>query len=176
MDLLAAVSVDGLKIGAWVLAIAVGVLMYLWYPRKLRWAALGAVAAFVAASVGSGLYVLAHPGDPRWPAGAELTAPSLSGTPLVGEHLRQLDAVMGDVVGGVNSVRAFLDALPVALDFFTMAGWGCLAALPLAIIALAGSYLEQRRRRAEFERYKSTVEELQQQLRDVQRFVNYPVR
>ncbi|NKX55396.1 hypothetical protein [Arthrobacter mobilis] len=174
MDVLAAISIDGLRNISWILALSVGLSLYLWHPRKLHWAALGAVAVFIAASLASGIYVLAHRSDPRWSAGSPLSAPSLSGTPLVGEYLEPLDALMHSVVGGVNDLRDFQQAMAVALDFFTMAGWGCLAAVPVALFALAASYLDQKRRKAELTRYKSTVEDLQQQLTDLKRFVNYP--
>jgi hypothetical protein len=174
VDILAGIGIGGLKTIIWVLAVGMGLLLYFWYPRRLQWAALGAAIVFVAASIGAGIYVLAHPNDPRWPAGTQLSAPSLSGTPLVGEYLQPLDFLTHSVVGGVNDLRGFQQAFPVALNFFTMAGWGCLALVPLGIFALAASYVEQKRRKAEFSRYKSAVEELQQQLRDVQRFVNYP--
>lgn len=176
MDILAGISISGLQTFVWSLALGTALLLRFWYPRKLHWSALGAAGVFVAASIGAALYVLANPIDPRWPAGAPLSAPSLSATPLVGDYLKPLDALMVNVIGGVNDLRGFQQAVPVALDFFTMAGWGCLAAVPLGIFALWASYREERCRRMEFARYKSAVEELQQQLRDVQRFVNYPDR
>jgi hypothetical protein len=176
VDILADISISGLKTLIWSLALGTALLLRFWYPRKLHWAALGAVAVFVAAGIGAGIYALAHPIDPRWPAEAPLSAPSLSGTPLIGEYLKRLDSFMNSVVGGVNDLRGFQQAVPVALDFFTMAGWGCLAAVPLGVFALAAGYVEQKRRKAEFVRYKDAVKELQQQLRDVQRFVNYPDR
>lgn len=176
MDILAGISISGLQTLIWSLALGTALLLRFWYPRTVHWAAIGAAGVFVAASIGAGIYVLAHPIDLRWPAGAPLSAPSLAGTPLVGDYLKPLDSLMADVVGGVNDLRGFQQAVPVALDFFTMAGWGCLAAVPLGIFALWASCLEQRRRNLEFARYKSAIEELQQQLRDVQRFVNYPDR
>jgi len=173
VDLLAGLSIDGFKILSWVLALAVGLGICLW-PRKWHWSALDAVAVWIAANVGWGIYVLAHRGDPRWPADGTFSAPSLSGTPLVGEYLEPLDSWMDGVVGGVNDLRDLQEAIAVAMEFFMLAGWGCVAAVPAAILAVVGSYREQRRRKAELVRYRNTVDDLQRQLAEVKRFVNYP--
>ncbi|EMY35217.1 hypothetical protein D477_005611 [Arthrobacter crystallopoietes BAB-32] len=173
MDLLAGVSIDGFKMLSWVLALAVGIAVCFW-PRKRHWAALDAVLVWTAANVGWGIYVLMHRGDARWPADSPLSAPSLSGTPLVGEYLGQLDSWMDGVVNGVNDLQHLQAALAVAMDFFTLAGWGCLAAVPAAAIAVGGSILEQKRRKKEIVRYRDAVDDLQRQLAEVKRFVNYP--
>lgn len=174
MDLLAGVSIDGFKILSWVLALAVGLGICFW-PRKRHWAALDAVLVWIAANVGWGIYVLAHRGDARWPADTSLPGPpSLSGTPLVGEYLEPLDSWMDGVVGGVNDLWDLQAAIAVAMDFFRLAGWGCVAAVPAAVIAVWGSLFQQRRRKAELVRYRNTVDDLQRELAEVKRFVNFP--
>lgn len=173
MDALAHISIDGLGVVSWILTLVVGLSMYLWYPRKLHWAALGAVGAFIAANIAFGIYVVAHPKDPRWTHDPSLSAPSLSDTPMIGQYLQPLDSLMDSVVAGINDVRDYQQAIPVALEFFATAGWGCLAVIPLALFALVASYREKKRQKAEFAGYKRTIEELKQELDDVKRFVNY---
>jgi hypothetical protein len=173
VDALAEISIDGLGAVSWILTILVGLSMYLWHPRKLHWAALGAVATFIAANVAFGIYVVAHPKDPRWTHDPSLSAPSLSDAPMVGQYLEPLDSLMGIVVEGINDVRDYQQAIPVALDFFAAAGWGCLAAIPLAIYALTASYVQNKRQKAQLVGYKQTIDDLQRELDDVKRFVNY---
>lgn len=160
MDVLAGISGDGLRILPWVAAIAFALVAVVCRPRRFHLAALGAVLLFAALNAGIGVYVLNHVGDARWSAGGEsrLSAPSFSGTPLVGQFLGPLDSALNQVVGGVNEFLMFKHALPVALDFFAAAGWSLLVSFPLAIIAVAVSYAEARRRRAEFEDYRAAVD------------------
>jgi disulfide bond formation protein DsbB len=174
MDILDGISIDWFTSITWLLAIAVFLLMFFWHPRKLHWAALGSVTVFMAASAGVGVYVVSHPNDPRWSGTEALTAPLLSDTPVIGRFMEPLDAFLGSVVGGINDLRAFQNALPVAFEFFSMAGWAALTAVPLTFFAMAAGFAENRRRKAEVTRYKSIVEELQKQLDDVKRFINYP--
>lgn len=160
MDVLAGISSDGLRILPWVAAIAFALVATVLRPRRFHLTALGAVLLFAALNAGVGVYVLNHVGDARWSAGGEsrLSAPSFSGTPVVGEFLGPLDSALNGVVGGVNDFLAFQQALPVALDFFAAAGWALLASFPLAIVAVAVGYGEARRRRAEFEDYRAAVD------------------
>lgn len=160
MDILAGISSDGLRILPWVAAIAFALVAAVWRPRRSHLAALGAVLLFAALNAGAGVYVLSHVGDARWSAGGDsrLSAPSFSGTPVVGQFLGPLDSALNQVVGGVNEFLAFQQALPVALDFFAAAGWALLVSFPVAIIAVAISYAEARRRRAEFEHYRAAVD------------------
>lgn len=87
--------------------------------------ALGAVLLFAALNAGGGIYVLNHFGDSRWSAGGEppLSAPSFSGTHLVGQFLGPLDSALNSVVGGVNEFLAFMQVLPIALGFLAVSGW-----------------------------------------------------
>ncbi|MCW2132014.1 hypothetical protein [Arthrobacter sp. VKM Ac-2550] len=173
MDALGEISIDQLGAVSWILAILMGLSMYLWHPRKLQWATLGAMFTFIAANVAFGIYVVAHPKDPRWTHDPSLSAPSLSDAPMIGQHLQPLDLVMDSVVEGINDFRDYQQAIPVALDFFTAAGWGCLAVIPLVLFALVYSYVQKRQQKAEFVGYKQTIQALQQELDDVKRFVNY---
>jgi disulfide bond formation protein DsbB len=160
VDLLAGVSGEGLRLLPWVPAIGFALVAAVLRPRRIHLVALGTVLLFAALSAGAGVYVLNHVGDARWSAGEEsrLSAPSFSGTPLVGQFLVPLDSVLNQVVGGVNEFLALQQALPVALDFFAAAGWALLVSFPLAIVAVAVSYAEARRRRAEFEDYRAAVD------------------
>jgi hypothetical protein len=174
LDLLAGVSADWIRALTWVVAIISGLLLFFW-RRRLDLAALGSVIVFTVASAGAGTYVLHHLGDARWRGGTgnRLTVPSLSETPLVGQYMEPVDSFMDSVAGSVNQFLDFQEALPAALDFFAAAGWGLLTSLPLALLAMIVSYVEARRRKAEFDRYKVHVEELRAELDDLKHHLNY---
>ncbi|WP_433875163.1 hypothetical protein [Sinomonas atrocyanea] len=171
MDLLAGMSRDDLRTWSWLLPIAFALALGFWRPRRFHWTALGAVLLFAALNAGTGIYILNHFGDQRWNTGGEqpLTAPSFSGTPIVGQFLGPLDSALNGVVGGVNEFLALKQALPVAMDFFTASGWALLASFPLAILAASVTYAQARRRRAEFEEYRATVDQLKDELAQVKR-------
>ncbi len=174
MDLLGGIGRDELRIFSWVLATVFLLVVGIWRPRNLHWAALGAVLLFAAINAGAGIYVLNHFGDARWSAGGEppLRAPSLSETPVVGQFLDPLDSALNGVVGGVNEFLAFKQALPVALDFFAASGWALLVSFPLAILAAGMSYAAARRRTVEFEKYRATVDLLRDELEQVKRQIS----
>ena len=171
MDLLGGVSLDNLRSFPWIAAAVFALAAGLWRPRRLHWTGLGAVLLFAALNAAAGIYVLNHFSDPRWSAGGEqpLSAPSFSGTPLVGEFLGPLDAALNGVVGGVNEFLAFKHALPIAMDFLTVSGWALLASFPLAVLAAGISFAVARRRAAEFARYRATVDRLEAELEQVKR-------
>ena len=171
MDLLGGMSRDDLRIFSWVAAAIFTLVAGLWRPRRLHWSALGSVLLFAAINAGFGIYVLNHFADPRWSLGGQppLTAPSFSGTPMVGQFLGPLDSALSGVVGGVNDFLAFKQALPVALDFLTASGWALLVSFPLAILAAGISYAMARRQKAEFEKYRATVDQLQAELEQIKR-------
>jgi hypothetical protein len=133
---------------------------------------LGAVLLFAALNAGAGIYVLNHVGDPRWSPGEPLSAPSFSGTPMVGQFLGPLDSALNAVVGGVNEFLAFKQALPVALDFLAASGWALLLSFPLGILATVISYVMDRRRMADFEAYRATVDLLKDELEQVKRQIS----
>src|SRR3954464_3358436 len=163
-------SGDGLRIFCWVAAAAVLALgAGLWRLRRLHWTVLGSVLLFAALNASAGIYVLSHFGDSRWSAGGEppLSAPSLSGTPVVGQFLGPLDSALNGVVGGVNTFLAFKQALPVALEFLAVSGWALLVSFPLAILAAGISFTMARRRTADFEKYRATVDLLKDELEQV---------
>ncbi len=93
---------------------------------------VGLVLLFAALNAGAGIYVLNHFGDSRWSPGSEppLSAPSFSGTPVVGQFLGPLDSALNGVVGGVNDFLAFKHALPVALDFLGHVRLGAAGVVP----------------------------------------------
>jgi hypothetical protein len=174
LDLLAGMSRDELRIFSWVAAALFALVAGLWRPRRLHWTALGSALLFAALNAGAGIYVLNHFSDPRWSTGGEppLSAPSFSGTPVVGQFLEPLDSALNGVVGGVNEFLAFKQALPVALDFLAVSGWALLVAFPIAILAASISYAAARRRTAEFEKYRATVDLLQDELEQVKRQIS----
>ncbi|MFC9335846.1 hypothetical protein [Arthrobacter sp. NPDC057009] len=166
-------SRDQLSITTWVAAAVFALAVGVWRPRKLHWTVLGAVLLFAALNAGAGIYVMNHVGDPRWSAGEQpLSAPSFSGTPMVGQFLGPLDSALNDVVGQVNAFLAFKQALPVALGFLGTSGWALLVSFPLGILAAVTSYIQERRRKAEFEKYRATVDQLKVELEQIKRQIS----
>jgi hypothetical protein len=165
---------DELRIFSWVAATVFALVAGVWRPRRLYWTALGSVLLFAALNAGAGIYVLNHFGDSRWSAGGEppLSAPSFSGTPVVGQFLGPLDSALNGVVGGVNEFLAFKQALPVALDFLAASGWALLVSFPLAVLAAGISFAVARRRTADFEKYRATVDLLKDELEPVKRQIS----
>lgn len=173
MDLLAGLVRDQLRILSWIVAIIFLLVAGLLRPRSLQWTALGSVLLFAALNAGAGIYVLNHFSDPRWSGGEQpLSAPSLSGTPVVGEFLGPLDSALSGVVGGVNDFLAFKHALPIALDFLAVSGWALLVSFPVAVVAAVISFAQARRRKADFDRYRATVDLLQAELEQVKRQIS----
>ncbi|MHA7190533.1 hypothetical protein ACX80N_09620 [Arthrobacter sp. MDT2-16] len=172
-------SLDVLRIFTWVVPAVVALVAGVLFRRSLHWIALGAVLLFAALNAAAGMYVLNHFSDTRWsPEGMkQLSAPSLSDTPLVGEFLVPLDSAMEGVVGGVNDFRAFQQALPVTLDFLATSGWALLVAVPVAIVAAVVSFINARRRKAEFRKYFATVDSLKDELEQIKRQIaaGYPI-
>ena len=180
MDLLGSISRDQFHIYSWGVAAAYLLVFGILRWRSLHLTALGSVVLFAALNAGAGIYVLGHIGDSRWSAGGEpsLSAPSFSGTPVVGEYLAPLDSALQSVVGGVNEFLAFKQALPVALEFFAVSGWALLVSVPLAVIAAIISFNRARRRKADFEKYRATVDQLKIELEQVKSQIaagNFPV-
>lgn len=175
MDLWGGMGRDELRIFCWIAAAVFALAAGLWRWRRLHWAALSSVLLFAALNAGAGIYVLSHYSDPRWSAGGQplLSVPSLSGTPVVGQYLGPLDSALNEVVGGVNEFLAFQQALPVALEFLGVSGWALLVSIPLAVLAVvisAGSRrAAARRRTAEFEKYRATVDLLKDELEQLKR-------
>ena len=174
MDLLGGMGRDELRTFSWVAAILFALVGGLWRPRRLHWTALGSVLLFAALNAGAGIYVLNHVGDSRWSAGGEppLSAPSFSGTPVVGQFLGPLDSALNAVVGGVNEFLAFKQALPIALDFLAASGWALLVSFPLAVLAAGIGFAMARRRAADFEKYRATVDLLKDELEQVKRQIS----
>ena len=164
-------SRDELRILSWVAAAGFALVAGVWRPRRLHWTALGSVLLFAALNAGAGIYVLNHFSDSRWSTGGDppLSAPSLSGTPLVGQFLGPLDSALNGVVRGVNDFLAFQQALPIALDFLAVSGWALLLSFPLAVVAAVVSYAVARRRAAAFDKYRATVDLLIEELEQVKR-------
>lgn len=90
----------------------------------------------------------------------------------MGQFLVPLDSALNGVVGGVNEFQAFKRALPVALDFLAASGWALLVSFPLAILAAGLSYAVARRRTADFEKYRATVDLLKDELGQVKRQIS----
>ncbi|MUK01335.1 hypothetical protein GM708_04985 [Vibrio cholerae] len=101
-----------------------------------------------------------------------MSAPSFSETPLVGEFLEPLDSTLEGVVGGVNDFRSFQQALPVALEFLATSGWALLVSFPLVILAACLSFLAAQRRKADFRKYRATVDSLKDELEQIKRQIS----
>lgn len=162
MDLLRGLNREDLSVAIWVCVSVFTVAMGIWRRRQLQWVALSSVTLFAALNAGAGIYVLRTVGDSRWAqeGTVPLSAPSLSEAPLVGQYLDPLDSALQSMVGSVNSLVAFQQALPVALDFFTKSGWALLIAIPLMLLVAVMSYRVARRRKRELNNYRATVDQL----------------
>lgn len=90
----------------------------------------------------------------------------------MGQFLGPLDSALNGVVGGVNEFLAFKQALPVVLDFLALSGWALLLSFPLAIVAASISFGAARRRTADFEKYRATVDLLKEELEQVKRQIS----
>jgi hypothetical protein len=176
LDLLGSFSRDQLHIYSWGVAAGFLLVVGIFRWRSLHWTALGSVLLFAALNAGAGIYVLNHFGDSRWSAGGEppLSAPSFSGMPFVGETLAPLESAMQSVMGVVNEFLAFKQALPVAVEFLAASGWALLVSFPVAVIAAIISILQARRRRADFKKYRATVDLLKAELEQVKQQISAP--
>lgn len=171
MDILSAVNAEWLRNLTWIAAVAAGVLLGLWRLRRPDLAALGAVLVFAVANTGAGIYVLLHLSDPRWggEAHGRLTAPTLGGTPVVGQYLRPLDGLLSGLANGVNQFNDAQAALPTAAGFFASAGWAFAIAVPLAIISLVVGFIVARHREAEFARVREQVRDLSAEVAELKK-------
>jgi disulfide bond formation protein DsbB len=141
--------------------------------RRIHWTAVASVLLFSALNAAFGIYVLNTFRDARWSSGEPpLTAPSLSGTPLVGQFLAPLDSTLNAVVGQANDFLAFKQALPVALEFLAASGWALLVSFPVAILAAVISFRRARRRAADFAEYRASVDLLTRELEQVKRQIS----
>jgi len=166
VDILAGVNREWLAALTWIAAAAACAGVLVWRRRRADLAALAAVVVFMAANVGAGIYVLNHLADGRWggDAQAKLAAPSLSGTPVVGQFLQPLEGAMAGMAGGVNDFIDFQAALPVALGFFAAAGWALAASVPVALAAAAVQARRARRRKAQAAAWQDEVEKIRNEL------------
>ncbi|WP_411375488.1 hypothetical protein ACLH0K_03575 [Arthrobacter sp. MPF02] len=130
----------------------------------------------MAASVGAGIYVLNHLGDGRWGGDQEarLNPPPLPETPMVGQFLVPLEGALNGMADGVNEFVDFRAALPVALEFFTAAGWALVVLVPLGLFSAAIGAARARRRDAEAAAAVAEVAQLRAELERVKRHVGYP--
>ncbi|MCG2620809.1 hypothetical protein LVY72_02650 [Arthrobacter sp. I2-34] len=60
----------------------------------------------------------------------------------------------------------------MALDFLAASGWALLVSFPLAILAAGIRYTVARRRTADFEKYRATVDLLKDELEQVKRQIS----
>lgn len=146
-DLLGGVSLEVFKWASWIIAVAVGVVMYLYVHRRqtVTWPLFEAVMTFLFLNAAIAVYIIADPKDPRWSTGngSTVSPPTLPEGGILGEVTGPLNDFAGNLTGGVNevlafkdSVFAFMNAVKVAMDFIVMAGWASLAAAVTLIAAL----------------------------------------
>jgi hypothetical protein len=159
---LSGISVEGFKVTAVVGSLLIGIAVYLGFFRRWYWAIFATVFTYMILTAGVGVYVLMHITDPRWSVGRDplLQAPSLGGTPVIGDMMRPLDDFLRDMAASVNEFTSFRHALPVAQDFFALAGWSLLVLIPVTIMALATSRFKSATLFLRFDRLAATVREL----------------
>ena len=163
---LSGIAIDWFKILSFVVALVVGAGLILTFRRKWQWGIVGAVAAYMVATAGVGIYILLHVNDSRWSAGKEplLQAPSFSDTPLVGPSLEPLDGFLSDTASSINELVAFRHAIPVAQEFFGLAGWAFLALIPLTLVAVVIGKFQPSPEQRE-------INELREELRQVRGYI-----
>ena len=173
---LSGISVDGFKVIAVVLAALVGAGVYLGFFRKWYWALFAVTFTYMVVSAGIGVYVLMHFTDPRWSMGKEplLQAPAVGDTPVVGELLRPLEGFLQDAATSINDLAAFRHALPVAQEFFALAGWALLLLIPVTIMALAVSRFKQATMFLRVERLVAKVNAQDAEIKALKRKVDGP--
>lgn len=177
VDILSGVNSEWLKNLTWIAAVVAGLLLALWRLRRPDLAALGAVLVFTAANIAAGVYVLFHLGDGRWGGDAHerLVAPTLGGTPMVGQFLKPVDGLLSGLADGVNEFNDVQAALPVAAGFLASAGWAFAIAAPLCIVTLVVGFVVAQRRKAEFLRVTRQVQDLSAEVAELKRLVGAPV-
>ncbi|ASN51306.1 hypothetical protein CGQ25_03790 [Sinomonas sp. R1AF57] len=178
VDFLSSFNGEALTNLAWDAAIVAAVLLALWRHRRLDLAALGAVLVFGFANAVAAVYVLLHLGEGRWGGDTHerLVAPSLAGIPMVGQFLESIDGLLSGLADGVNEFNNVQAALPVAGGFLASAGWAFALAIPLSIVAMVASFVEEWRRRRAFRRVTQQVHELTAEVAELKRLVGDPVR
>lgn len=175
MDILTGIGLEQLRLWIWVLALAFAVAVGLWRRHQLVAVALASVLLFATLNAGAGIYILKRLGDQRWTSGEPpVSAPELSGTPIVGQQLVPLESALEAIAGGVNSFWEFRQALPVALDFFSRSGWALLVAIPLIIVIMIRTFQAARRRRRDLLKLSSTVAQLQAELAEIKGILPAP--
>jgi hypothetical protein len=178
VDFLGGLNPDGLKSLTWVVAGVAAALLVAWRWRRVDLAALGGSLIFAVASFAAGVYVLFHLGDGRWGGDAHerLVAPSLAGTPVVGQFLKPVDGLLSGLADGVNEFNDVQAALPVAGGFLAAAGWAFALAVPLSILSLVVGFFLARYRKAEFVRVARQVEDLSAEVAGLRQLVGSPSR
>lgn len=173
VDILSGVNGEWLKNLTWIAAIVAGLLLALWRYLRPDLAALGAVLVFAAANIAAGVYVLFHLGDGRWGGDARerLVAPTLGGTPMIGQFLKPVDGLLSGLADGVNEFNDVQAALPVAAGFLASAGWAFAIAAPLCIVSLVVSFFVAQHRKAEFLRVTRQVQDLCAEVAELKRLV-----
>ncbi|MDV2978686.1 hypothetical protein [Glutamicibacter nicotianae] len=175
MEILTGIGLEQLRLWIWILVLAFAVAVGLWRRHQLVAVALASVLLFATLNAGAGIYILKRLGDPRWTAGEPpVSAPELSGTPIVGQQLVPLESALEAIAGGVNSFWEFRQALPVALDFFTRSGWALLVAIPLIIVIMIKTFQAARRRRKDLLNLRGTVVQLQAELAEIKAILPAP--
>ncbi|WP_344299395.1 hypothetical protein [Sinomonas flava] len=178
MDFLSGFNGEALTNLAWGAAIVAAVLLALWRYWRVDLTALGSVLVFGFANAVAAVYVLFHLGEGRWGGDAHerLVAPSLAGIPMVGQFLEPIDGLLSGLADGVNEFNNVQAALPVAGGFLASAGWAFALAVPLCVVAMVVSFVEEWRRRRAFTRVTQQVHELTAEVAELKRLVGDPVR
>lgn len=173
VDILSGLNGDGLKNLTWIVAIAAGLLLCLRQYRRVDLAALGAVVVFAVANVAAGIYVLCHLGDGRWGGDAHerLVAPSLAGTPMIGQFLAPVDGLLSGLAEGFNEFTDIQAALPVAAGFMGTAIWASAVAVPLCIVALVVGFIVASRQKAAFKRVTADIKRLNEEIVELRTLV-----
>jgi hypothetical protein len=167
MDVLSGISVDTLKFLGFVIAGLISIGVYFAFFKKWQWALVGAVFTYLIWTTGIGLYVLLHVNDPRW-SGEEtsLQAPAIADTPIIGQYMQPLNDFLNSTASSINDFVAFQHALPVAQEFFGLAGWALAILVPVVLFAVIYSRIqaaiESAQQKDKMKKMKAAIRELQE--------------
>lgn len=181
MDVLANMGIESFKLGAWLLALAVGVIAFLFSQRDSRIeylsaavkGVLAATISMVAASIGIVFYVLSHATDARWSIGRDSTiqSPQIPGNPFFGQVIDTLNSFMGSVTGSVNDLFAIKNAFLSTQDFFLLAGWALLAILPLFILLRILNWRKEVWQKKQVKQDAETLKRVSRELEEVKEYL-----
>jgi predicted membrane channel-forming protein YqfA (hemolysin III family) len=184
MDVFANISVESFRILIGVLALTIGLLVFLSSIRDGTFEKIFAIVkalfamalSVVALAVGVVFYILSHATDDRWSVGkdAAVESPQIPGNPFFGQVIDTLNSFMGSVTGSVNDLFAIKNAFITTQEFFLMAGWAILSVIPLFVLLRILNWQKEAREKRQIQRDRATLNRLSNELVQMKRVLGLP--